>query len=86
MAGKIPNAQQIAAQRARRKVKKVVTEGIAHVHASFNNTIITITDRQGNALQLPAPALRVSKALVSPLRSQLRLLPSRPAVTPLNMA
>ena len=50
MAGKIPNAQQIAAQRARRKVKKVVTEGIAHVHASFNNTIITITDRQGNAI------------------------------------
>ena len=42
MAGKIPNAQQIAAQRARRKVKKFVTEGIAHVHASFNNTIITI--------------------------------------------
>ena len=50
MAGKIPNAQQIAAQRARRKVKKVVTEGIAHVHASCNNTIITITDRQGNAI------------------------------------
>ena len=50
MAGKIPNAQQIAAQRARRKVKKVVTEGIAHVHASFNDTIITSTDRQGNAI------------------------------------
>ena len=31
-------------------MKKVVTEGIAHVHASFNNTIITITDRQGNAI------------------------------------
>ena len=39
-----------AATRARKKVKKVVSEGIAHVHASFNNTIITITDRQGNAL------------------------------------
>ena len=39
-----------AANRARKKVKKTVTEGIAHVHASFNNTIITITDRQGNAL------------------------------------
>ena len=39
-----------AATRARKKVKKIVTEGIAHVHASFNNTIITITDRQGNAL------------------------------------
>ncbi|MDD2407841.1 MAG: 30S ribosomal protein S11 [Tepidiphilus sp.] len=36
--------------KARRKVKKNVAEGIAHIHASFNNTIITITDRQGNAL------------------------------------
>jgi small subunit ribosomal protein S11 len=34
----------------RKKVKKTVVDGIAHVHASFNNTIITITDRQGNAL------------------------------------
>ena len=34
----------------KKKVKKNVAEGIAHVHASFNNTIITITDRQGNAL------------------------------------
>jgi small subunit ribosomal protein S11 len=39
-----------AATRVRKKVKKNVAEGIAHVHASFNNTIITITDRQGNAL------------------------------------
>ncbi|MDB4041963.1 30S ribosomal protein S11 [Methylophilaceae bacterium] len=36
--------------RIKKKVKKNVAEGIAHVHASFNNTIITITDRQGNAL------------------------------------
>ena len=39
-----------AAQRVRKKVRKNVSDGIAHVHASFNNTIITITDRQGNAL------------------------------------
>ena len=39
-----------ASQRVRKKVKKNVAEGIAHIHASFNNTIITITDRQGNAL------------------------------------
>jgi len=39
-----------SAARARKKVKKSVSDGIAHVHASFNNTIITITDRQGNAL------------------------------------
>ena len=36
--------------RTKKKVKKQVADGIAHVHASFNNTIITITDRQGNAL------------------------------------
>ena len=39
-----------AAARARKKVKKNVVDGILHVHASFNNTIVTITDRQGNAL------------------------------------
>ena len=36
--------------RPRKRVKKHVVDGIAHVHASFNNTIITITDRQGNTL------------------------------------
>jgi small subunit ribosomal protein S11 len=39
-----------AGNRVRKKVRKNVSDGIAHVHASFNNTIITITDRQGNAL------------------------------------
>ena len=34
----------------KKKVKRVVVDGVAHVHASFNNTIITISDRQGNAL------------------------------------
>src|SRR2546429_649850 len=42
--------QQTAQARARKKVKKNVAEGVAHVHASFNNTIVTITDRQGNVL------------------------------------
>lgn len=36
--------------RTRKKVKKIVSDGIAHVHASFNNTIISISDRQGNVL------------------------------------
>ncbi|MCP5245274.1 MAG: 30S ribosomal protein S11 [Burkholderiales bacterium] len=36
--------------RVRKKIKKNISEGIAHIHASFNNTIVTITDRQGNAL------------------------------------
>ena len=34
----------------RKKVKKTVVDGVAHIHASFNNTIVTITDRQGNTL------------------------------------
>jgi small subunit ribosomal protein S11 len=34
----------------RKKMKKDISDGIAHIHASFNNTIIMITDRQGNAL------------------------------------
>ncbi len=55
MATRAPSQQQkaqqaAAAARVRKKVKKNVSEGIAHVQASFNNTIITITDRQGNAL------------------------------------
>ena len=36
--------------RARKRVRKQVSDGVAHIHASFNNTIVTITDRQGNAL------------------------------------
>ena len=36
--------------RTRKRIKKEVTDGIVHVHASFNNTIITITDRKGNTL------------------------------------
>ncbi|HRO58445.1 MAG TPA: 30S ribosomal protein S11 [Burkholderiaceae bacterium] len=43
-------AAAAAASRARKKSRKNVSDGIAHVHASFNNTIITITDRQGNTL------------------------------------
>lgn len=39
-----------ASVRTKKKVKKTVVDGVAHVHASFNNTIITISDRQGNAL------------------------------------
>jgi small subunit ribosomal protein S11 len=34
----------------RKKIKKNIADGIAHIHATFNNTIIIITDRQGNSL------------------------------------
>jgi small subunit ribosomal protein S11 len=38
------------AGRARKKEKKNIVVGVAHVAATFNNTIITITDQQGNAI------------------------------------
>ena len=38
------------AAKSRKRVKKTIVDGVAHIHASFNNTIITITDRQGNAV------------------------------------
>ncbi|HEY5703294.1 MAG: 30S ribosomal protein S11 [Gammaproteobacteria bacterium] len=34
----------------KKRAKRTVVDGVAHIHASFNNTIITITDRQGNSL------------------------------------
>ena len=40
----------MAKAETRKKVKRSVTDWIAHIYASFNNTIITITDRQGNTL------------------------------------
>jgi small subunit ribosomal protein S11 len=39
-----------ATRATKKKVRKTVTDGVAHIQASFNNTIITITDRQGNTL------------------------------------
>ena len=35
--------------RSKKKTKRVVSDGVAHIHATFNNTIVTISDRQGNA-------------------------------------
>ena len=43
-------AAATGATTVKKKARKAVIDGIAFIHASFNNTIITITDRQGNAL------------------------------------
>ena len=41
----------------KKKIAKGITSGIAHVQASFNNTIITITDKQGNVLVWSTPGI-----------------------------
>jgi small subunit ribosomal protein S11 len=43
-------AAAAGAQRVRRKERKNIVAGVAHVNASFNNTIVTITDAQGNCI------------------------------------
>lgn len=66
--------------KTKKKVKRVVTDGVAHIHASFNNTIVTITDRQGNSLSWStsgASGFRGSRKSTPLLH---RLLPRRLAV------
>ncbi|MFA5096458.1 MAG: 30S ribosomal protein S11 [Candidatus Omnitrophota bacterium] len=41
----------------KKKIARGITSGIAHIQASFNNTIITITDKQGNVLVWSAPGI-----------------------------
>ena len=40
----------VAKTRTRRREKKNISSGVAHVNATFNNTLVTITDAQGNAI------------------------------------
>ena len=40
----------MAAKVRKRKVKRNIVNGVAHIHSTFNNTIVTITDPDGNAI------------------------------------
>ena len=62
-------AKATTAARTRKKVRKVVNDGIVHIHASFNNTIITITDLKVLAKVLPLLLKWLQKQLVRPHRS-----------------
>jgi small subunit ribosomal protein S11 len=44
------NTNTSAKPTRRKKIKRAFTKGVAHIHSTFNNTIITITDEQGNAI------------------------------------
>jgi small subunit ribosomal protein S11 len=65
-----------AAQRVRKKVRKNVSDGIAHVHASFNNTIITITDARATLCRGLRRVVKASRARAS----RRPLLPRSPEV------
>jgi small subunit ribosomal protein S11 len=65
-------------QRIKRRERKNISSGIAHVNASFNNTMITITDAQGTPFRGPAPARWVSRAAASRPPMPLRWLRTTP--------
>lgn len=48
--------QTAATVKVRKKAKKLIVDGIAHIRASFNNTIVTITDVQGNTISWSSAA------------------------------
>lgn len=79
------NKNSAASARGRKKVRKVVTEGVAHVHASFNNTIITITDRQGNVIAASSSGAQGFKGSRKSTSFAAQVASERLAVRLLNM-
>ena len=53
-----PAETKAAAGRPRRRERQNITSGVAHVNASFNNTMITITDAQGNTIALSSSGMQ----------------------------
>ena len=75
------NAAKGKKVRTRRKERKNIEKGAVHISSSFNNTMVTITDTQGNALSWASAGgmgFRGSKkSTPSPHRLPLRRLPRR---------
>ena len=62
----------------RRRERKNIERGAAHIQSTFNNTIVTISDTQGNAVSWASAGRWASEVQRSQLRSQLRQLPRLP--------
>jgi small subunit ribosomal protein S11 len=61
-----------APQRVRRRERKNITSGVAHVNASFNNTMITITDAQGNAIAWSSAGMKAAEHGVRTLEVEVK--------------
>ena len=74
--------KNVRAARLKRADRKNISVGQAHIRSTFNNTIVSITDPQGNVISWKSAGQVGSRAPVSPRRSLPRwlprLLPSRP--------
>ena len=51
----------MASPKGKKRVKKNIASGIVHIYASFNNTVITVTDQQGNAVSWSSCGARAFK-------------------------
>ena len=72
--------------RVRRRERKNISSGVAHVNSTFNNTMITITDAQGNAISWSSAGALASRDRVSRHLMPLRLLPKTLPRKPQSMA
>ena len=70
----------------KRRERKNVEKGQVHIRSSFNNTMVTVTDLQGNALSWPPPAAWASAVPVSPPPSPRRPPLRRPPRPPWSTA
>ncbi len=76
--GEYINEREVMAKeavRVRRRERKNISSGVAHVKSNFNNTMITITDAQGNAIAWSSAGAKGSRVRVSRPRLLLRSLP-----------
>ena len=58
----------------KKKIKRSFTKGVAHIHATFNNTIVTITDEKGNAIAWSSSGVLGFKGAKNQLHLQLKVL------------
>ena len=76
----------MSVKKGKKKERKIVQSGVAHVQASFNNTIVTITDMNGNTVCGPAPAIKGSRGLGRVLRLPPSVRVRRPLARQWKMA
>ena len=72
--------------RVRRRERKNITSGVAHVNSTFNNTMITISDAQGNAVAWCSAGAMGFKGSRNPRLMRRRWQPRKPVKKPWNMA
>lgn len=79
-------AKKGAPVRGKRRERKNIERGCAHIQSTFNNTIVTITDVQGNAVSWASAGGLASAVPARARRLPRRLLPRRPPAPRWSMA